>query len=218
MPPDPDHTPLTTVDEVPEQPMVIAWEALDATTYTTTLHQLAAWVDWLVNTYEPPTQVIPPCWYAHPAQLEDLGHLWTGWLITRHPLSGVGMIGLDWDTRREHTFQRLRETVAATGCTSRQHNPTPPTCPAPTMPTWNSTWPTVCAHGRKLTASTPEPRRPPPSWPTPNYDTITHPACSGRSPRTPQRPPPSSATWPRRPCAAWQTAQSMWPNGRQIPR
>ena len=129
MPPDPDHTPLAAVDEVPEQPMVIAWEALDATTYTTTLHQLAAWVDWLVNTYEPPTQVIPPCWYAHPAQLEDLGHLWTGWLITRHPLSGVGMIGLDWDTRREHTFQRLRETVAATGCTSRQHNPPPPAMP-----------------------------------------------------------------------------------------
>jgi hypothetical protein len=84
--------------------MVIAWEELDTTTYNTTLPEMATWVDWLAETYRPPTQVLPPCWYAHPAILEDLSHLWTGWFITRHPLSGVGMIGLEWDARREHTF------------------------------------------------------------------------------------------------------------------
>ena len=118
-----DHAPFSgTDDEVPEQPMVIAWEELDTTTYSATLARMAAWVDWLAEVYRPPTQVLPPCWYAHPAILEDLGHLWTGWLITRHPLSGVGMIGLDWDSRREHTFQRLRDVVAASGCTNRVHN------------------------------------------------------------------------------------------------
>ncbi len=115
--------------EIPEQPMVIAWEALDPDAYTTTVRALAAWVHWLVETYRPPTQIIPPCWYAHPGILEDLGHLWTGWLITRHPLSGVGMTGLDWDTRRDTTFTRLREAVATTGCDNRHHNPPtgPPT-------------------------------------------------------------------------------------------
>jgi hypothetical protein len=39
------------------------------------------------------------------------------------------MIGLDWDNRREHTFQRLRENVAATGCTNRAHNPVDPRPP-----------------------------------------------------------------------------------------
>src|SRR3954454_2981660 len=84
---------------------------------------MATWVDWLAKTYRPPTQVLPHCWYAHPAILEDLGHLWTGWLITRHPLSEDGMIGLDWDTRREHTFQHMRDMVAASDCTNRVHNP-----------------------------------------------------------------------------------------------
>jgi len=106
VPPTYDQVPFTGTDDdnVPEQPMVIAWEELDTTTYNTTLPEMATWVDWLAETYRPPTQVLPPCWYAHPAILEDLSHLWTGWFITRHPLSGVGMIGLDWDARREHTF------------------------------------------------------------------------------------------------------------------
>ena len=39
--------------EIPEQPMVIAWEALDPDAYTTTVRTLSAWVDWLVETYRP---------------------------------------------------------------------------------------------------------------------------------------------------------------------
>jgi len=86
VPPTFDHAPFTgTDDDVPEQPMVIAWEELDTTTYTDTLTKMATWVDWLAETYRPPTQVLPPRWYAHTAILGDLGHLWTGWLITRHP-------------------------------------------------------------------------------------------------------------------------------------
>ena len=107
--------------EAPQVPMVICWEELDATSHATTLDELTQWLGWLRRTYRIPATVFPPCWYAHPGIREELGHLWTGWLVTRHPDAGVGMIGLDWDARREQTTGRLREATAITGCTASQH-------------------------------------------------------------------------------------------------
>ena len=81
--------------------------------------------------------MIPPCWFTHPGIREDLGHLWTGWLLTRHPDAGVGMTGLDWDARREQAIARLREATAITGCTSTRHHDEPPIPDTDLSRLWN---------------------------------------------------------------------------------
>ena len=111
--------------QAPPVPMVICWDELDPAGYIRTLRDLADWIDWFRSTYRVPSAVIPPCWFTHPGLREDLGHLWTGWLLTRHPDAGVGMTGLDWDARREHTITRLREATAITGCTGTRHTDEP---------------------------------------------------------------------------------------------
>lgn len=109
----------------PPIPMVVCWDDLDPTTYTHQLTELADWITWFRATYRIPATVIPPCWFTHPGIREDVGHLWTGWLLTRHPDAGVGMIGLDWDQRRDAAISRLREATAITGCTASRHQAEP---------------------------------------------------------------------------------------------
>ena len=91
---------------------------------------------WFRATFRIPATVFPPCWFTHPGLREDLGHLWTGWLVTQHPDAGVGMIGLDWDSRREQTISRLREATAITGCTASQHRDEPPMPTPPDTRLW----------------------------------------------------------------------------------
>jgi hypothetical protein len=112
--------------------MVVCWDDLDPTTYAHELTELADWIIWFRVTYRIPATVLPPCWFTHPGIREDVGHLWTGWLLTRHPDAGVGMIGLDWDQRREAAISRLREATAITGCTATRHQADPQ--PPPAMP------------------------------------------------------------------------------------
>ena len=114
----------------PPIPMVVCWDDLDPTTYTHQLTELADWISWFRVTYRIPATVLPPCWFTHPGLREDIGHLWTGWLLTRHPDAGVGMIGLDWDQRRDATISRLREATAITGCTATRHQAEPEAPPA----------------------------------------------------------------------------------------
>ena len=109
----------------PPIPMVVCWDDLDPSTYTRQLTELADWIGWLRATYRIPATVIPPCWFTHPGIREDIGHLWTGWLLTRHPDTGVGMIGLDWDQRRDAAISRLREATAITGCSATRHQAEP---------------------------------------------------------------------------------------------
>jgi hypothetical protein len=105
--------------------MVVCWDDLPPDEYTHILAGLADWIGWFRATYRIPAGVIPPCWFAHPGLREDIGHLWTGWLLTRHPDAGVGMIGLDWDQRRDAAINRLREATAITGCTATRHQAEP---------------------------------------------------------------------------------------------
>jgi hypothetical protein len=109
----------------PPIPMVVCWDDLDPTTYPSLLSALADWITWFRATYRIPATVIAPCWFNHPGIREDIGHLWTGWQLTRHPDAGVGMIGLDWDQRKDATINRLREATAITGCTATRHQPEP---------------------------------------------------------------------------------------------
>ena len=123
--------------DVPPVPMVVSWDDLDPAGYATTLHALSRWLAWFRITYRIPATVFPPCWFTHPGLREDLGHLWTGWLVTGHPDAGVGMIGLDWDSRREQAISRLCEATAITGCTGTQHREEPPTPTANDIRLWD---------------------------------------------------------------------------------
>lgn len=109
----------------PPVPMVVCWDDLPPDEYAHQLAELADWLGWFRATYRIPGTVLPPCWFTHPGLREDIGHLWTGWLLTRHPDAGVGMIGLDWDQRRDAAIARLREATAITGCTGSRHQAEP---------------------------------------------------------------------------------------------
>ncbi|HEY5115645.1 MAG TPA: hypothetical protein VIJ00_08990 [Nakamurella sp.] len=123
--------------QTPPVPMAICWNELDPAGYARTLRDLAGWITWLRSTYRVPATVIPPCWFTHPGLREDIGHLWTGWLLTRHPDAGVGMTGLDWDARREQAITRLRDATAITGCTSTRHHDEPPSPDSELSRLWN---------------------------------------------------------------------------------
>jgi len=112
-------------NQKPQQPGTIPWEVLSANDYRTALEDLGSWLAWLVTTYRTPPSVIPPCWFLHTGLVEELGHLWTGWRVTRHPESGMGMVGLDWDNHRERAANRLRELVATAGCNGTTHSAKP---------------------------------------------------------------------------------------------
>lgn len=122
--PDPQSTHRGPANQ-PERPGTIPWELLGARDYRAALTDLGSWLAWLVPTYRIPPSVIPPCWFLHPGLIEELGHLWTGWRVTQHPDTGVGMIGLEWDGHRERATGRLRELVATAGCNATTHSVKP---------------------------------------------------------------------------------------------
>lgn len=122
--PDPPPTHRDPSDQ-PERPGTIPWNLLNASDYRSALTDLGSWLAWLVPTYRIPPSVVPPCWFLHPGLIEELGHLWTGWRITRHPEAGLGTVGLDWDSHRERATGRLRELVATAGCNGTTHSPKP---------------------------------------------------------------------------------------------
>ena len=120
-----DSSALRDRSEEPEQPGTIPWDLLSANDYRSALEGLGSWLEWLVPTYRIPPSVVPPCWFLHNGVIEELGHLWTGWQVTRHPESGIGMVGLEWDNHRERVVGRLRELVATAGCNGTNHSVKP---------------------------------------------------------------------------------------------
>ena len=102
-------------------PPVVAWETLDAESFERELAQLCQWVKWLIELYGVGQDTISDCWYRHPALREELSHLRSAWLLTRHPNAGIGAIGVEWDRHRDMTLTRMRPLVARFGCTSSGH-------------------------------------------------------------------------------------------------
>ena len=104
-------------DEAPAPlPMVVPWELLNSNEFDTALSELSDWVRWLVRLYHYGPDVVPPCWYLHGDLREELGHLHSGWLMTRHPQAAVGAIGLEWDRHRDITMARCKTITSACGC------------------------------------------------------------------------------------------------------
>lgn len=110
------------VDQAPPMPHVIAWEVLPADEYARELESLTGWVSWLVDVYSIPPSVAPTCWFLHAGMREELGHLYSAWLFTRHPNAGVGTAGVDFDRHRDAALARLTHMVQVSGCgSSRGH-------------------------------------------------------------------------------------------------
>jgi hypothetical protein len=64
-------------------PRIPVWAAMDDALYTDSLRDLARWVAQILLARYPHAQaLLPPCWPAHPAAVEELDWLywdWTGW-------------------------------------------------------------------------------------------------------------------------------------------
>lgn len=111
---------VETDDAEDEQPLpvVVPWETLDADAYQRELTLLCDWVAWLIDLYEIGQDTIPDCWPLHPVLREELGHLRTAWLLTRHFNTRIGAIGVEWDRHRDITLARIRPITERLGCSS----------------------------------------------------------------------------------------------------
>ena len=90
-------------DEAP-----LLWAALDT------------WVRWLVARYSLEHRDVPPCWFRHPALVEELSALRTAHVDAFHPAHPPGGPA-DWHTTLSNTRVRLRDWAARTGCKPGAH-------------------------------------------------------------------------------------------------
>lgn len=96
-------------------------------------HDLAAWVDWLGESYEfKETHWVFPCWPAHPGIVEELAALWDAWRWSagRAPLEGVPAGDNDamafWHDRYlAPTIYRLQAMYAFHACAKRHESARP---------------------------------------------------------------------------------------------
>jgi hypothetical protein len=98
----------------PRQP---AWAAMNQTEYADALRDLAGWVTGVMFRRYPATAaLLPPCWPAHPAVVEELDWLywsWTGWALDPDARSRNAA---DWHDRwLPGALARIRPQLAACG-------------------------------------------------------------------------------------------------------
>jgi len=90
---------------------------------------LAAWVDWLVTTYDfLPSKTVLPCWPAHRGVVEELAALRTAWRMAAK--AGRGAKPNDalifWHDRWLHScLARLREHFQQKSCSDKHSDPRP---------------------------------------------------------------------------------------------
>jgi hypothetical protein len=94
---------------------------LAATTWTA----LGGWVAWLHERY-PLGRRVPPCWWRHPAVVQELVALRAGWLTA---LDAAGGAVLDWQERLPAALERIGGWLPA-ACLGGHHADDPP-APAP---------------------------------------------------------------------------------------
>jgi hypothetical protein len=90
---------------------------------TATWAGLGAWVAWLHDRY-PLDRRVPPCWWRHPAAVQELAALRAGWLAARGAAGGAG---LDWHERLPVALERISRWLPA-ACLDGHHtdDPSPP--------------------------------------------------------------------------------------------
>ena len=109
---------------VPVHPRQPAWAAMNHAEYADALRDLARWVTAvLLQRYPATGAVLPPCWPAHPAVVEELDWLywdWTGWADEPEARSRDAA---DWHDRwLPGVLARIRPPIAACGQQGRHIN------------------------------------------------------------------------------------------------
>lgn len=85
---------------------IVNWRDLKDADAPAVWRDLHKWVEWFLTRYEIPDQKIPPCWWQHPALVEELSALHTAWLVSFDQTDGgYGPIG--WHERLTVTMQRV---------------------------------------------------------------------------------------------------------------
>ncbi|MEW1639061.1 hypothetical protein AB0469_34020 [Streptomyces sp. NPDC093801] len=110
------------------EPQRWVWVAMQPAERRTRMRELGGWVDWLRTTFEL-HNTITHCWYRHPAVVEHLTALYTGWMRTYagEEAPGRELAEADWINTLHALTPRLKLPACATGT----HQEPPLLVPAP---------------------------------------------------------------------------------------
>lgn len=97
----------------------VEWDSLDRAQARDEWDRLIGFVDWLVGRYGV-AETVPPCWYRHPAIVEELSALHAAWLGAYLDPHAPADAGVAWHDSLERVLQRLREWDR-TGCAGGSH-------------------------------------------------------------------------------------------------
>ena len=95
--------------DVPPELAAVEWE---------TLRQ---WVEWVTTRFDIPLTTIPPCWWKHPALVEELSALHVAWR-TAYDKQDTGLGPVMWLERWHAAKARLREAYPGS-CTAGHKDP-----------------------------------------------------------------------------------------------
>ncbi|WP_207782461.1 hypothetical protein [Phytoactinopolyspora limicola] len=111
----------------PKSPRPIRWHEMSADDYERAFVDLAGWVRWVALRYQLDSRELPPCWWRHGAQTEELTALWGSWEVAYGDRQSASAMA-DWHSMFAEARERLREWTSRTGCSAREHREgtTPP--------------------------------------------------------------------------------------------
>ncbi|MEU4295330.1 hypothetical protein AB0E63_44525 [Kribbella sp. NPDC026596] len=113
---------LKSFDLATDDPFIICWRDLDATTATEELDRLRIWVDWLTRRYNIDHKLVPPCWPHHGALVEELSALRTLWEAS-YLEDAAPSSPLAFHRELDLAVRRLREWTSRLGCSRTEHRP-----------------------------------------------------------------------------------------------
>lgn len=88
-------------------PRVWDWQVFSAEEAAFIWSDVSEWVLWLVQRYDLGDE-IPPCWWAHPAIVEELTALWASWNFAYRDSNADPRQPLAWHQELEASRRRIR--------------------------------------------------------------------------------------------------------------
>lgn len=117
-------TDSTNTDTEADIPATVNWRALTHAEAKTEWIQLGQWVHWLVNRYQLSTSMVPKCWPAHGALVEELSALRVAWLASYESEARSPIAGVEWHQQFDHCRSRMAQWAKAVAgsCDGGQHH------------------------------------------------------------------------------------------------
>ena len=117
--------------EIP--PAAFRWDLLNDDDHLKYSRDLAIFVVWLIDRYRLQRQ-IPPCWWQHGAQVEELSALFIAWRGVME-IPDRANAWINWHEALARLLSRFRDHWN-TGCTPEHHTESPLPEPAPLPDDW----------------------------------------------------------------------------------